>query len=776
MDNENKNPTQAEDDSSMNKEEQNLGEQEAPQEELMSNDDVKKASEEEAPEPPQPSIPETETPAEPPQPEISQAEVPIKEELIDEVEEKEEEKEEEAAKEGEKKPTKKKKKRKLSIVGCAFGLLFLYILTIVLGIFILWLNRDSQVFLGNFGLINDVQLKEFLLVAINWSFFPLALLFLILTIIGVFIMASAKKEQKDKRRRGLRMIIFNVIFLFLVIPTWIFIYNFVFSLEVTGVRIIAEIVTEPEDTSDLEAPVIIDFKSERIRTVMNRQGLDINNYEWDFDGDGSFETQTLEETISHRYGVPGTFRVQVRVHLSDGSTEVYGKEITIARGTFAANPERGSAPLTVKFDADLISQGLQVKTYVWDFDGDNVPDEETTSPIVDYTYTKFGDYAVTLQTFDVNDNQKVFRKTITVTPGEISQLRAVIDYEPEGGTAPLRVQFSAADSKSPNGAIKSYEWSFGDGSAPKEGIQTNHVYEQPGEYEVTLTITDEAGERSKTSDTIVVSTKKAPPTAIMRTLPKFDDRKDLLTGDIPLEVQFDATQSEDKDDNIIDYAWDFDGDGEYDTFGSKATHIYKEAGEYTATLKVTDADEQESETSIKVQIGGKTTTAIIEVDREAGPIPLVVKFDGSQSFTNDGSKIVNYEWDFGDGTAVIKTGAIISHKYEKVGNYKVTLKVFSEKGNIGTINKDIFARVVPLQGCFEPSRSSGKAPLTVSFDATCSTGAIQKWQWSFGDGLTSSNRRPTHTFKSTGDFTVTLEVTDNTNTVSQYTQVISVSN
>lgn len=672
-------------------------------------------------------------------------------------------------------PAQKKPKSKLSIIGCLGGLLFLYILTIILGIFILWLNKDNATFLGNFGLINDADLKSFLLVAINWSFFPLAIIFFILVTIGLFIMASSKKEQKDRKKRGLRMIIINIAALFIIIPVWLGIYNFVNQLQVSAQQIIEEIVVSPADTSTLTAPATIDFSLANIQKVINRQGRSIATIEWDFDGDGAFETPTQDIIISQLFPTSGSFNVQVKITLNDGQEGVYQKLITVPQGSFKATPQIGPAPLSVTFDASVVTEGQQIKRYQWDFDGDNIFDEEGNERSVTHIYDKIGDYIITLQTIDANNTVKRYTQTVEVQTGDFIQAEAVIDVQPgTAGTAPYRINLSGADSASPFGQIQSYEWNFGDGSTPRNGRNINHTYEKPGKYEVTLTITDESGEQQKTSVEIEVSGTKSAPEAVITTNPSLDAKSQSLKGALPLVVNFDGTKSTDKDNNIVDYAWDFESDGENDNFGSKVQHSFEKPGEYIVTLTVRDADDQASESSVTIIVEELDTQAVIKATPEAGPIPLTVQFDGSESQTSDGTKIVNYEWDFGDGTDVIPTGANVSHKYEKIGTYTVTLKVFSESGETATTTKQIFARVVPLQACFEPSRSSGEAPLTVTFDASCSQGNSQQWKWNFGDGFTSTNRKPTHTFKSAKNFTVTLEVTDNKNNVSTYESVITV--
>ena len=59
---------------------------------------------------------------------------------------------------------------------------------------------------------------------------------------------------------------------------------------------------------------------------------------------------------------------------------------------------------------------------------------------------------------------------------------------------------------------------------------------------------------------------------------------------------------------------------------------------------------------------------------------------------------------------------------------------------------------------FTADKTEGSVPLTVQF-IDQSTGEITSWYWEFGNGETSTEQNPSHTYNSTGYFTVSLTVT-----------------
>lgn len=96
-----------------------------------------------------------------------------------------------------------------------------------------------------------------------------------------------------------------------------------------------------------------------------------------------------------------------------------------------------------------------------------------------------------------------------------------------------------------------------------------------------------------------------PPTAVIQPNPAW--------GTVPLQVQFDGTQSSDPSGSALTYAWDLDDDGAFDdSTAPKPTWTFTEARDYTVRLRVTDPDGLSGTTSALVSAGNTPPTAVID--------------------------------------------------------------------------------------------------------------------------------------------------------------------
>ncbi|MEZ5337090.1 MAG: PQQ-binding-like beta-propeller repeat protein [bacterium] len=174
---------------------------------------------------------------------------------------------------------------------------------------------------------------------------------------------------------------------------------------------------------------------------------------------------------------------------------------------------------------------------------------------------------------------------------------------------------------------------------------------------------------------------------------------DPVSGQAPLSVQFDATQSTDFDGSITGGGWDFDGDGTYDSwsdddFASLAlvSHVYTAPGLYNARLRVTDDAGYWDIDSLAILVTGvdpanQPPQAVLSADRTSTLAPFLIRFDGSASLDPDGS-ILLYEWDpDGDGSFE-ESGPtpFCSYSYPLRGNYTALLRVTDNGGRTASVS------------------------------------------------------------------------------------------
>ncbi|ACL16750.1 PKD domain-containing protein [Methanosphaerula palustris] len=137
-----------------------------------------------------------------------------------------------------------------------------------------------------------------------------------------------------------------------------------------------------------------------------------------------------------------------------------------------------------------------------------------------------------------------------------------------------------------------------------------------------------------------------------------------------------------------------------------------------------------------------------------GAAPLTVQFTDTTT-----GRPTSWYWNFGDGYA---SGAQNpSHLYSTAGTYSVTLTATNAVSGSKSITKTGYITVTEAPAItpvadFTATPSNGAAPLAIQFTDR-STNAKQ-WSWTFGDGTTSTEQHPSHTYTTAGTYTVVLTV------------------
>jgi len=211
--------------------------------------------------------------------------------------------------------------------------------------------------------------------------------------------------------------------------------------------------------------------------------------------------------------------------------------------------------------------------------------------------------------------------------------------------------------------------------------------------------------------------------------------------------------------------WDF-GDGNTST-EKTPVHVYSAVGRYNVSLTSTNA------------VGNNTITKSSYIDVEVVPVaefsadPTVGANPLNVSFTDLSTGVpTSWTWTFGDGNTSTEQNP--SHIYSKEGQYTVKLTAKNAVGsNSTTKTKYITVESIPVAS-FSATPTSGIHPLSVTFTDK-STGFPESWHWDFGDGNTSTEQKPVHTYSAAGQYNVSLTVTNlmgnSTKSMSKYVKV-----
>ncbi len=239
----------------------------------------------------------------------------------------------------------------------------------------------------------------------------------------------------------------------------------------------------------------------------------IATYAWDFK-DGSTATVANPK---HTFTEKGSYEVVLTVTDEAGLSSTDTVTITATDienqapvAILSATPITGAAPLLVTFKGSDSTDDTAVTSYAWDFkDGSSA-----TSANPQHTFDTPGTYNVDLTVRDENGLSNKKSISITVTAPVNQPPKAVGTSNVTSGPAPLVVQFNGSQSSDDKG-ITAYAWNFKDGTT-STAISPTHTFQNPGSYQVTLTVTDANGATHTDTDTITVTapgtTTPATPT------------------------------------------------------------------------------------------------------------------------------------------------------------------------------------------------------------------------------------------------------------------------
>lgn len=443
-------------------------------------------------------------------------------------------------------------------------------------------------------------------------------------------------------------------------------------------------------------------------TFQNNSSANATNFSWIFEGAEPGTSSVQNPVVT--YTNPGDYDVRLVVNNESGS------DTLLLENYITVNPLPTAGFLFTKSDltASFTNTSTNADAYFWDFGDGNT----STSANPSHTYPEDGTYEVTLSSINACDTV-VFTQTVTISTLPIAGFSVNINE----GCRPLSVTFQNNSSSN----ATSFAWVL-PGATPGFSTQRNPsvMYNMPGIYNVTLIASNAAG-----VDTLVFEnyiTIRQTPVA---------DFTSIVNN---LNVNFTNNST-----NGDTYLWNF-GDGNTSTIANP-NHTYNIAGNYNVILVVNNACG--NDTISKNITAGVAPSALFTQNRQNGCAPHLVTFSDASSGAYN-----TRVWTFPGGNPATSTEANPMVRYDMPGRYDVILTVTGPLGS-STITQEAYINVLPQPAPAFDFTVSGN---TVTF-MNASQNATSLF-WNFGDGTTSTDNNPVHTYTTGGVYTVTLNASN----------------
>ena len=506
--------------------------------------------------------------------------------------------------------------------------------------------------------------------------------------------------------------------------------NFSVSLLVTDLNGCQSLSTQTNLIEVNELPVVnfisdIPFScnpTELITFTNNTLGL--ADYIWNF-GDGN--SSILENPI-HNYAA-GTYSVSLLAKLGacidtllKTNYIVVGEELN---SDFITDINYGCEGMQVNFTDKTTNSP---DTWLWDFGDGSVSTLENPTHI----FLVSGEYDITLTTSKNGQcsDTKIFYSAIQVYENPEVQISADTTY---GCFSPFNVEFSEQTINA-----VSWYWDFGNGANSTLQFPTAEFLNY-GIYDISLVVTNSKGciDTKLFSDFIKVEKIT------------IDISANELNGCVPFNVNFlDSTNSIRP---IVDWSWSF-GDGNFSNL-ENPIHQYTSAGLFDVSFVITN---DYGCTANKIF---QEFVQVYELPQANFQANQLVNCPGGDIYFSDltisGSSLTNWFWDFGDGNISNLQNPIF--QYQLTGIYDISL-IAASNNCTDTFKIFNYIEILEPTAIFIEEYNCDN-PLKVEFESL-SIGA-DNILWDFGDGNTSVQINPIHTYAVKGDYNVTLSANNN---------------
>jgi large repetitive protein len=342
-------------------------------------------------------------------------------------------------------------------------------------------------------------------------------------------------------------------------------------------------------------------------TASSDPGGSIAKFEWDLDGDGTFETDTgTVATTTKAYTVGKTYFVKLKVTDANGATNIAYDNLRVNAKpvpNFAYLPVDPLVGQQVTFDgtASADPDGT-VASYEWDLDGNGSFEATGANPT--HTYNSAATVNVKLRVTDSDNTQSdVLARNVTIQATKPNAGFTYAPHDPLPGQAVTLTSISTPSASVGAPSLQATQWDFAysplvDFTLDGAGGSIVTSFATAGPHTVAVQVTDTGGGHAIATDTIVVN---APPRASFTVSPS----KPVEGKSVTL-----ASTSSDPDGALAKQEWDFNNDGKYDRTGAVVSTSSLKKGTRPVRLRVTDAKGATAISLVPIKVAAKPLGAV----------------------------------------------------------------------------------------------------------------------------------------------------------------------
>ncbi|HEX2934098.1 MAG TPA: PKD domain-containing protein [Bacteroidales bacterium] len=430
----------------------------------------------------------------------------------------------------------------------------------------------------------------------------------------------------------------------------------------------------------------------------------------------------------------GVYKAHYKITDSNGcmATDSVNINVLAPEARFVSKAQPSCSPVVFGFQ----NQSIDGVTYLWTFgDGDS-----STTVNASHIFLNQGTsvvyYEVSLKAKDVNGCSHTVNDYVQVYPNP----DVPITVAPDTVCSPSDVLLSAT----PGGF--SYQWDFGDGTGRTGSYNAFHTY-------TNNTAKDTVFHIKLVSTSFFGCMDTSWSHLMVRPSPKANFS---VTPETQMYPETSVSLNNLTNPGSWLYQWDF-GDGITATSANPGTHSFHQAGNYTIRLLVQNSFCADS-TERRVKILPHPPIAEFN-PIDPGCMPLTVHFQNYSAYSD------TYLWDFGDGSVSNKPNP--TYTYYEAGVYNVKLTVTGPGGS-DTKSRQSTVYVLP-KAFFDiaPKFTYVNDQPVNFFDMSDNA---TEYLWDFGDGTTSKDPSPVHTYTQQGIYNIVLKVRTENNCLDVYTK------